>query len=515
MLFDYFWILALFWARIDCEPPVEGYLPPGGNNGRPLPVYGPARGGNDPLNVNHLTSRNSLNIPQDSYFPSGLPDSSSIPNTQYGPPGRGSEPQQVNTQFGSESSNNLNQPRNPLSSQYGTPEANTGISRKSPGQKPFGGKDGQPNYDGFTVSQSRNSNGFHGAKSQQGLKSESSYGPPPIGADHNPKGQDFDGQRAQGTPSSSYLSPSSGKLRNSNIQNSGNVPPSSYGTPDFGGSNGGSFGRSSDFSGEDSDEPAKYEFSYDVDDTQTGTKFHHSEQRDGDVTTGEYDVELPDGRKQVVEYESGLQGFKPQIRYEGGRNGAGPNFALGNGRSLSLTQGSIQGYPETGLNKGLDIFNEGDKNVGFPQPQGQDERFNKVQELNELNKSAERFIGYPRGGPQESNRQDSREFLANQPRQIENDQAQKYPVIDGENYNNMQNREGYLSGRPQGGRGRSQGNIGRPQGNNDRSYPNDPRGNGPSFNGQRGSTYANQGLGSRDNDGYPAGAPNGPRGSGY
>lgn len=67
----------------------------------------------------------------------------------------------------------------------------------------------------------------------------------------------------------------------------------------------------------DLQEPAKYEFSYDVDDEQTGTKFGHSEQRDGDLATGEYNVVLPDGRKQVVEYEAGLDGYKPQIRYEG------------------------------------------------------------------------------------------------------------------------------------------------------------------------------------------------------
>lgn len=54
-----------------------------------------------------------------------------------------------------------------------------------------------------------------------------------------------------------------------------------------------------------------------MDDVQTGTKFGHSEQRDGDLTTGEYNVLLPDGRKQVVEYEAGLEGYKPQIRYEG------------------------------------------------------------------------------------------------------------------------------------------------------------------------------------------------------
>lgn len=63
--------------------------------------------------------------------------------------------------------------------------------------------------------------------------------------------------------------------------------------------------------------PAKYEFSYEVDDAETGTKFGHSEQRDGDLTTGEYNVVLPDGRKQVVEYEADQDGYKPQIRYEG------------------------------------------------------------------------------------------------------------------------------------------------------------------------------------------------------
>lgn len=54
-----------------------------------------------------------------------------------------------------------------------------------------------------------------------------------------------------------------------------------------------------------------------MDDSETGTKFGHTEQRDGNTATGEYNVLLPDGRKQVVEYEAGLQGFKPQIRYEG------------------------------------------------------------------------------------------------------------------------------------------------------------------------------------------------------
>lgn len=54
-----------------------------------------------------------------------------------------------------------------------------------------------------------------------------------------------------------------------------------------------------------------------MNDQESGTSFGHSEQRDGDKTTGEYNVVLPDGRKQVVEYEAGTDGYKPQIRYEG------------------------------------------------------------------------------------------------------------------------------------------------------------------------------------------------------
>lgn len=49
-------------------------------------------------------------------------------------------------------------------------------------------------------------------------------------------------------------------------------------------------------------EPAKYEFSYQVDDSPSGLSFGHSEMRDGDFTTGQYNVLLPDGRKQVRKF---------------------------------------------------------------------------------------------------------------------------------------------------------------------------------------------------------------------
>lgn len=64
-------------------------------------------------------------------------------------------------------------------------------------------------------------------------------------------------------------------------------------------------------------EPVKYEFSYEVNDPESGVQFGHSEQRDGDKATGEYNVLLPDGRKQIVQYEADSEGYRPQIRYEG------------------------------------------------------------------------------------------------------------------------------------------------------------------------------------------------------
>ena len=38
---------------------------------------------------------------------------------------------------------------------------------------------------------------------------------------------------------------------------------------------------------------------YNVEDTANALSFGHTEKRDGDLTTGEYNVLLPDGRKQV------------------------------------------------------------------------------------------------------------------------------------------------------------------------------------------------------------------------
>lgn len=70
-------------------------------------------------------------------------------------------------------------------------------------------------------------------------------------------------------------------------------------------------------------EPANYEFKYDVDAPEYGTKFGHQEARQGDVAQGKYYVLLPDGRTQLVEYIADQDGYRPKISYEGGGNGGG------------------------------------------------------------------------------------------------------------------------------------------------------------------------------------------------
>lgn len=56
-----------------------------------------------------------------------------------------------------------------------------------------------------------------------------------------------------------------------------------------------------------------------MNDQENGVEFGHKESRDGDVAIGEYNVLLPDGRKQIVEYQADSEGYKPKISYEGNR----------------------------------------------------------------------------------------------------------------------------------------------------------------------------------------------------
>lgn len=131
----------------------------------------------------------------------------------------------------------------------------------------------------------------YGAPQQQ--QPSSNYGVPTAQAqDFN----NFDSQRAnsyQQAPSNSYGVPT-GEASSYNAP--GSAPGYSSGPSAGGYSNGGY------------EEPAKYEFQYDVQDEQAGLDFGHKEQREGSVATGRYYVLLPDGRKQVK-----LDFFLPQL----------------------------------------------------------------------------------------------------------------------------------------------------------------------------------------------------------
>jgi len=65
--------------------------------------------------------------------------------------------------------------------------------------------------------------------------------------------------------------------------------------------------------------PANYEFAYGVraDPLEGGANFGHNEVRNGDITSGEYRVDLPDGRTQIVTYTAdSINGYVANVRYE-------------------------------------------------------------------------------------------------------------------------------------------------------------------------------------------------------
>merc|ERR1711931_339389 len=65
--------------------------------------------------------------------------------------------------------------------------------------------------------------------------------------------------------------------------------------------------------------PAVYQYGYAVADDYSGANFAANENRDGYATTGEYRVALPDGRTQIVTYNTAdaYSGNVADVRYEG------------------------------------------------------------------------------------------------------------------------------------------------------------------------------------------------------
>merc|ERR1712020_803167 len=65
--------------------------------------------------------------------------------------------------------------------------------------------------------------------------------------------------------------------------------------------------------------PKPFSFKYGVVDAESGSNFDHAQQQDSTgVVTGEYRVNLPDGRVQIVSYTASAEkGYVANVRYEG------------------------------------------------------------------------------------------------------------------------------------------------------------------------------------------------------
>ncbi|CAB0004512.1 unnamed protein product [Nesidiocoris tenuis] len=112
------------------------------------------------------------------------------------------------------------------------------------------------------------------------------------------------------------------------------------GASGYGGSGGGTGGGASG-PGEEGGKPEPFSFSYEVKDAESGNDYSHKAESDGNTVRGEYNVLLPDGRRQKVTYTADSQGYNADVQYEGeATSGAGagrPGGASG--------PGGAGGYP--------------------------------------------------------------------------------------------------------------------------------------------------------------------------
>lgn len=105
-----------------------------------------------------------------------------------------------------------------------------------------------------------------------------------------------------------------------------------------------------------------YEFGYAVKDQATGNDFGRRESSDGETVRGEYRVQLPDGRTQIVTYTADWRtGFHADVRYEGTPTYPDQFNNQNNGynnNNNNNNQGSSQDFSFHGNNAG------GDYNTG-------------------------------------------------------------------------------------------------------------------------------------------------------
>ncbi|XP_045781101.1 pro-resilin-like [Maniola jurtina] len=136
-------------------------------------------------------------------------------------------------------------------------------------------------------------------------------GEPPVqGYHYRPNGHQSNGFNR---PSTTYLPPKTGIALPSSY-----LPPNSFTGPGQY-DNGNSHHHSHNHHhGNENEVPKSYEFGYSVKDAQSGNDYDRREMSDGNVVRGEYRVQLPDGRLQIVTYHADWRtGYHANVRYEG------------------------------------------------------------------------------------------------------------------------------------------------------------------------------------------------------
>lgn len=99
-------------------------------------------------------------------------------------------------------------------------------------------------------------------------------------------------------------------------------------------------------------QPANYDFAYEVSAPEYNVQFGHKESRQDMTARGSYSVLLPDGRTQIVEYEVDENGYRPTVTYReaSGNGGYGQSGNGGYGQSGNggYGQSGNGGYGQSG-----------------------------------------------------------------------------------------------------------------------------------------------------------------------
>ncbi|XP_063980607.1 probable serine/threonine-protein kinase clkA [Diachasmimorpha longicaudata] len=116
-------------------------------------------------------------------------------------------------------------------------------------------------------------------------------------------------------------------------------------------------------------QPKSYDFGYAVKDSATGNDFGRRESSDGETVRGEYRVQLPDGRVQIVTYTADWRtGFHADVRYEGEATYPDQyNTGYNNGYNNNNNNNNNNGYNN---------FNNYNNGAGYNYNQNQQQGFN-------------------------------------------------------------------------------------------------------------------------------------------